>query len=354
MSLLHGLSGIYFHAPGWLWAWPVVVLGLFVLSRHSQLEPPNLLPKPVSLRRFRHPQLELLRSLFGDTGGEIQKPRSMRRALVYSVASLGVLAALAHPYRLGQELPTPPQYRDTIFLVDSSISMLRRDYLVDGRRVDRMTMLKSVMNHFIDQLEGNRISLVAFSEQSYTLVPLTEDYRFLQHMVRRLEPALFTGSRSDISKAMLYTLQKMRRNTGQQSDSDRPVLVLLTDVNRPVRDIDPRAAATFLAQQGFRMHVIAIGSPSYAADEHAIASIIYHPVNFSLLKKIAVNAGGKFFWAKNVHSLQQAMLAIQQAERRHVTVEPRRVHVSLYQWPLLASLVWIMAIQSWPVKGRRT
>lgn len=354
MSLLHELSGIYFHAPGWLWAWPVVVAGLFVLARHSQLEPLNLLPKPVSLQRFRHPQLALLRSLFGDNSGKIQKPRSVRRALVYAVASLGVLTALAHPYRLGQELPNPPQYRDTVFLLDSSISMLRRDYLVDGRRVDRMTMLKSVMTHFINQLQGNRVSLVAFSEQSYTLVPLTEDYRFLRYMVRRLEPALFTGSRSDISKAMVYTLQKLQRNTDQQADGDRPVLVLVTDVNRPVRDIDPRAAATYLARQGFRLHVIAIGSPSYAADEHAIALIIYHPVSFSLLRKIAMNAGGKFFWAKDVHSLQQAMLAIQQAERRHIAVEPRRVHVSLYQWPLLTSLVWIVAIQSWPGKGRRT
>jgi Ca-activated chloride channel family protein len=343
-SLLTQLSQVQFVSPAWFWLWPFLVFAVALLLRHSRLDPVNALPQPLSTTRYRHPAYRLLRELVAAPERKSEARFNKGRLAVYAIALLGLVTALAHPFRLGEELPAPPEYRDTVFLVDSSISMLRRDYLVDDKRVDRMTLLKSVLTHFIDQLEGNRISVVAFSEQTYTLVPLTADYDFLRAMVRRLEPALFTGSRSDISRAMLYTLRKLE-HSGSLPASERPALVLLTDVNRPVRDIDPRVTASYLAQQGYRLHVIAIGAPSYAADEKAIASLIYHPVNFDLLKKISANAGGKFFWARDIGSLQQAMLTIQQTERRAVEIAPRHVPVSLYQWPLAASIAWIVLMQ---------
>ena len=344
--LTSNLGAIQFAHPLLLLLWPLAVTVVALLVHRSRLEPVSSLPQPLSLTRYRHPAFRLLRELVLAPGRKAGSRFNKGRVAVYAVALLGVVTTLAHPYRLGEELPAPPEYRDTIFLLDSSITMLRRDYLVDDKRVDRMTMLKSVLTHFVDQLEGNRISIVAFSEQSYTLVPLTADYDFLRAMVRRLEPALFTGSRSDISRALLYTIRKIEPVTST-ADNERPALVLLTDVNRPVRDIDPRAAASYLAQQGYRLHVIAIGAPTYAADENAIASLIYHPVNFDLLKEISSNAGGKFFWARDIASLRQAMLLIQKAERRAVNVTPRHVPISLYHWPLIASIAWIVLMQLW-------
>jgi len=350
-GVVTSLSEIQFLAPAWFWLWPVLVAAVAVLMRYARLDPISALPQPLSLSRYRHPAFRLLRRLYVAPDRKHGGQFDSWRLVVYAIAMFGIITALAHPFRLGERLPAPPEYRDTVFLVDSSISMLRRDYLVDEKRVDRMTMLKSVLTHFIDQLEGNRISVVAFSEQSYTLVPLTADYDFLRTMVRRLKPALFTGSRSDISRAMLYTIRKMQR-AGETTGDERPALVLLTDVNRPVRDIDPRAAASYLADQGYRLHVIAIGAPSYAADENATASLIYHPVSFALLETIAANAGGKFFWAKDIGSLQQAMLTIQQAERRAIDVAPRYVPISLYHWPLLASIAWVIVVQLWPSRRR--
>jgi Ca-activated chloride channel family protein len=350
-GLIHVISEVNFLNPGWFWLWPPLLIAIALLLYRSRLDPISSLPQPASLTRYRHPAFRLLRDLTTAPDRRPGAPFSKGRFVVYAIATLGMVTALAHPFRLGEELPAPPEYRDTVFLVDSSISMLRRDYLVDGNRVDRMTMLKSVLTHFIDQLQGNRISVVAFSEQSYTLAPLTADYDFLRAMVRRLEPALFTGARSDLSRAILYTLRKVK-DAAAVADAERPALVLLTDVNRPVRDIDPRVAATYLADQGYRLLVIAIGAPSYAADENAIASLIYHPVSFDLLKKIAANAGGQFFWAKDIGSLKQAMLTIQSTERRAIDAAPRHVPISLYHWPLIASIIWIVVMQLWRVRGR--
>ena len=222
--------------------------------------------------------------------------------------------------------------------------MVLRDYLVAGERTDRMTILKSVLTHFIEQLKGNRIGLIVYSEHPYTLVPLTADYALLKTMVRILEPAVLTGRTSDVGKSLLYTLQQVEQ-MDVADQSQKPVLVLITDVNRTYREMDPGAIAAYLHDQGYRLHTVGIGASSYEAQEHDSTGLIYQPTNFALLESIAEQGGGQFYWADNAGSLQEAIQTIQSAERRQVEAEPRHVAIPLYQWPLLISLGWILVLQ---------
>jgi len=60
---------------------------------------------------------------------------------------------------------------------------------------------------------------------------------------------------------------------------------------------------------------------------------------------VATAAGGRFYWAKNTASLQETIRVIQQAEQREVKLEARFIQIPLYQWPVLAGLVWIVLWQ---------
>jgi len=281
------------------------------------------------------------------------KRNMLKRWLSYAVFFLGIHLALSQPYYPGRQLPTPPEYRDTIFMVDTSISMVLRDYLVGEKRVDRMTMMKSVLGLFIDQLNGNRIGLIAYSEEAYTLAPLTSDYPLLKSMMRRLEPAVLTGRTSNPGKAMLYAMQKIDADSEQDTEH-KPVLVLVTDVNRPDRTLDPRVIAEHISNRGYRLHVIGIGAASYDAKESKYSGLIFHPANIKLLKSIADKGRGQFYWADNARNLQDAMKAIQSAEKRKVDVTPQYIKLPLYHWPILASLIWIITLQLWPIKGRHS
>ena len=336
-------DAVHFQHPAWLWAWPVSVVVLGGLLHRGFLTRLAQVPRVFTAQRYRHPRLGLLRQLRDSHPRQPAKAGLLWRWFGYALLLLGLHTALAFPYRDGQQLPTPPEYRDTLFLLDTSVSMVLRDYLVDEQRVDRMTMLKSVLNYFIDQLQGNRIGLIAFSEQPYTVVPLTADYTLLESMVRRLKPAVLTGRSSDLGKALLYAVQQLEQT---EANRKKPVLVLLTDVNRSRRDVDPRAVAAYLHGQGYRLHTIGIGAASYEAQDKDYRGLIYHPVNFGLLEAIAENGGGQFYWADSAGSLQAAMQAIQREERRKVNVEPRHITIPLYQWPLLASLAWLVLLQS--------
>jgi len=245
------LEDIQFANPDWWWSLLVIYLLLMVVLRTHKfnLQLPSSQSLIMSGSRYRHPDIKLLRELVASTSVKTRKLKQFKSLVFYAVLMFFMTAALAQPYRLGQQLPEPPRYRDIMFIVDTSISMLLRDYVVGGQRVERMAMTKGVLSHFIQQLEGNRIGIVAFSEKAYTVVPLTTDYNLLQTQLARLDSATLTGRTNNLSHGLLYASKQLAQ-TEQLDDQNKPVLVLLTNANRPARDIDPLVVADYLKQQG--------------------------------------------------------------------------------------------------------
>ena len=328
--------------PIWIEALPFCLLGLaWCVWRWpnclAALSAPLL---NLTRRAYRHPQFAQLQAL--------QQARQTREAvrhfasrlLAYAVLLSLLCVALAQPYRIGKRLPAPERHRDILFLVDTSLNMILRDYVVNGQRIDRMSMLKGVLQEFVQALHGNRIGLSVFSEQVYDVVPFTNDYALLQYQIKRLQAAVLTGRTSDISHALLYSLRELDAD-GAGDSGAKPVLVLISDAKRTARAIDPRAAAAYLAQRQVRVHTIAIGAGSYAGADSEHQSLIYHPASFYLLEGIAKAGNGEFFWARDQASLTAALQAINAAALREVKAPAQFVHHPLYMWPLGAALLWL-------------
>jgi Ca-activated chloride channel family protein len=204
------------------------------------------------------------------------------------------------------------------------------------------------MHYFIDQLQGNRIGLITFSESAYALSPLTNDYGLLARQIDRLEPAVLTGRTTDVSYGLMYTLNHLTQNHMDMVEQ-KPALVLLSDVKRPSRDISPLLVAQQFKQRGYTLHTIAIGSGDIESQQSNGMELIYQPTSFTLLSDIAEAGGGRFFIANNTASLKQAVLNIQEAERRQVEQAPRFVRITLYYWPLAVLLGLVMLMQLWRV-----
>ncbi len=343
---MNSFYGIQLAQPVWLIAIPLcLMLAIYFTVKSKQGLPPlTSWLNNFSREVYRHPFASRLQ-----LRENVTQPKHVRNAF-FSVINYTILISLlsislAQPYKIGKKLPEPPQHRDIVFLVDTSVSMVLRDYLVNGVRTERISVLKNVLTHFIEQLKGSRIQLIAYSEKAYTLVPLTTDYQLLIHQLQRLDAASLTGRSSDLSNALLYALQHYQQATLQTSDTagndNKPVFVMLTDVNRPVRNIHPKIAAEYVAQHGIRLHTIAIGAASYAAEDQAHRSLIYHPTRFNLLKEVADAANGQFFWAKDHNSLAIALSSINEGEKRSGHAEAQYIHLPLYLWPLLLAMGWL-------------
>lgn len=298
-------------------------------------------------RVYRHPLLAATASVNATAPLRFSWYRQAVRWLAWPILLILVHIALAQPYRSGEKLPEPPAHRDIVFVVDTSVSLVLRDYLLEGKRVSREKVLKDVLARFIDGLHGNRLGLIAFSEKAYTWVPLTVDHDLLRYQLARLQPARLTGRTSRLGEALLYLAR--RYADGARGTQAPPVFVLISDANRPGREIDPRVAAAWLADKGIVLHTIALGAGSRAAIEGGPSDLIYQPMNYQLLEEIAAAAHGEFFWARDRDSLQDALALIRQTAKSTAQPLPEYVEIPLYQWVLGTALLWILIWQLVPL-----
>jgi Ca-activated chloride channel family protein len=321
--------------PEWLWLLPVAAI-LWVagniLGRHDEQTGLSAASSFSNLR-FLHPLIRLL-----PERSRRSRP-SILRLLVYGLIIGCLVIAVSGPVRLGKQLPDPPRERDIVFIVDTSVSMILRDYVLDGQRIDRMSLLKGLLDRFTQRLRGERLSVIVFGDRPYTLVPLTRDQSLIRRMLSRIESTM-AGRNSAVGDGIALAVKEAGKQPGRQQ-----LLVLLTDAHQPVGKISPQSAAALAKQSGLPLYTIAIGAATYAAEEQRISGLIYQPADVALLQQLAEHTGAKSFQAGDSQALEQAISEIERAEYNVGESTPRYYRESLYYWPLLLGLLILSLYQ---------
>lgn len=319
-------AAIHWLHPGWFWLLPALVV-LAWLGRRSEDNSDNA-------SRFVHPRLALIATLVHTRPAR----RTLLRAWRWLIPACAVVA-LAQPVHLGAQLPEPPQHRDIVLIVDTSVSMMLRDYVSAGRRIERMTLLKGVLGRFVSGLNGDRIAVVAYGDHPYTLVPLTGDHALVQAMLARIQTGM-AGRTNAMGDAVALAVKQAGKATGR-----RRILILFSDGARPIGDIAPLDAAALAAQDHLKLYTVAIGAGSSQAAEQTNAGLLYDPADRARLQAMAERTGGRMFWAGDTAALSGAIADIAAAERQPAPSTPRHVRVPLYPWPLALGVLLLLAMQ---------
>ncbi len=329
------LDSIDFTQPLWFWMIPALAALSLLFRKLGTADDDIGLAEiaPETRLSLINPMSTLIPAM---TGARSRK--TGQQALHWAVLSL-LTIALASPVQTGERLPDPPENRDIHFIVDSSISMMLRDYVLDGKRVDRMSVLKQVLLHFTDGLKGERISITVFGNQAYTLVPLTRDQQLIQHMIRHIEPSI-AGRYNAMGDAIALAVSR-----ASQHRTRRQVLVLLTDADTDTGFITPHTAAQLSQEAGLPLYTVAIGSGDRKAEEERLVGLVYEPADLELLQQMSEKTGASSYQARDTQALEQAIKAIEQLEKTPVKVEPRYYREPLYHWPLLLALLLITSVQ---------
>ena len=123
----------------------------------------------------------------------------------------------------------------------------------------------------------------------------------------------------------------------------KPVVVMVTDSGMQLGDSSPQSAAKALADAGYTLYVIAIGSTELSEDQKRRAGFVYDPVDLALLDEVAKAGAGKMFHALNIDAFEEALQAI---SREHSTVN-RSIKTlplvePLYPWFILFGLALLI------------
>lgn len=329
-------DNITLQQPLWLWLIPAVLVLRWLLSRQTdKVEFTSIEQFPdTKNRHVHHPRSSLLASL------TVQNARNTGLYhLLFLLAIAAFSVALSGPQRIGEKRPDPPRQRDIIFIVDTSVSMTLRDYLLEGQRIDRMSVIRAMLDNFIQQLKGDRIGIIAFADSAHVLSPLTNDESLLRNLLPKLRPGI-AGRTNAIGEAVTLAVKQAQQDKGR-----RQVLILISDAALPTGSISAEQAAALVAQEQLPLYTIAVGAGSYAAEEERITGLIYHPANLPLMQQLAEQTGAKTYQAGDHESLQAAVNNIEQLEKISVQQPPRYYRQPLYRWPLIIAILLISLMQ---------
>jgi Ca-activated chloride channel family protein len=329
-------DNITLQEPLWLWLMPALLLLRWFISRYTDsIEYSGIEHIPDTAgRHVHHPGSSLLAKI-----STRQTRKSGFYNLLFWLAVSAFCVALSGPQRIGEKRPDPPQERDIIFIVDTAVSMTLRDYLVEGERVDRMSVIRAMLDSFIQQLKGDRLGIIAFADTAHVLSPLTNDESLLRDLLPKLRTGI-AGRTSAIGEAITLAVKQ-----AQQAKARRQVLILVSDAALPTGAIPAEQAAALAAKNKLPLYTIAVGAGSYAAEEERITGLIYHPANLPLMQELARQTGAKTYQAGDHVSLQAAVNDIEQLEKSPVHQAPRYYREHLYRWPLLTAILLITLAQ---------
>ncbi len=253
--------------------------------------------------------------------------------LLRVVAFAAIVVALARPQTVEHSRSSSTEGIDIVMALDISGSMLARDF-----EPDRITAAKQVAASFIQDRFGDRIGLVAFAGESFTLSPLTTDQGALQTLLAPLRSGIIEDGTA-IGNGLATALNRLR-----ESEAKSKVVILLTDGVNNRGEVSPTTAAKIAKEMGVKVYTIGVGSQGEApypqVDPYGrIVGYVNAKVEIDekTLSEVAETTGGEYYRATDNEKLVAIYDQINQLEKSEVQVEERTAYNELFlMWVLLA------------------
>ncbi|GAB3740929.1 VWA domain-containing protein [Spirosoma lituiforme] len=297
-----------------LWLIPGILFLFFLryyLYRNAQ-QRLNMSIGQISVRNSRASRLQASRSIV-----------SIGRYLVPVSVFLGLsclLIALARPQIIKQQRSEQSEGIDIMMALDVSESMSETDL-----RPTRLAVARRVAQAFVNGRKNDRIGLVVFAGEAFSLCPLTTDYGLLKQYLSDLNDRMIRTSGTAIGDALARCINRMRDHTvsaadtvlSNQDGSKRErskVIILLSDGDNTAGNLDPITAAKLAKAFGIKLYTIAVGRPTASAT-------MATTVDEGVLKTIATLGNGSFFRATDAGRLQAVFAQISRLEKSPIRVQ---------------------------------
>ena len=249
-----------------------------------------------------------------------------------------MIVGLARPQRGHSRTEVTANGIDIVLALDVSGSMQALDFLVDGRRQNRIDVVKSVVAKFIDERTDDRIGIISFAGAPYLISPITLDHDWLQQNLERVTIG-GTDDGTAIGSAIAAAVNRLRNTTAKSK-----VVVLLTDGVNNTGKVSPIAAAEAAKALGVKIYTIGVGvrgkAPIPVRDQSGNMRIIMATVDVDekTLQTIADETGGKFYRATDTDSLEKIYEQINKLEKTAQTVQKFERYDELYPWAVIPAL----------------
>ncbi|HPI40584.1 MAG TPA: VWA domain-containing protein, partial [Pseudobdellovibrionaceae bacterium] len=256
--------------------------------------------------------------------------------------------ALARPRKADTSVRKNVEGIDIVIALDISDSML----IEDMKPLNRLEAAKVTIKEFIQKRSSDRIGLVIFAGESFTLVPPTLDYNLILQRLNEIQTAAQANMKEGtaIGVALANASGRLKDSTAKTR-----IVIFMTDGENNSGTIDPETAIEIAKGYGLKVYSIGLGKdgptrlPVYQYNPFGQKIKTYQPfhstVNEELMNKMAQETNGKFYRAIREDSLSAVFKEIDSLEKTKVEVSNYTRYEEYFYRYLNISIVFF--ILSW-------
>ncbi len=222
------------------------------------------------------------------------------------------IISLARP--LGQQVNKEIEEtgRDIVIAFDISDSMRANDLnlsasyaesvqVADITGITRFDGAKKIIKKIVENLNSDRVALVAFSDYAFSLAPLTNDYEIFSSFLDNLDFSFSNNGSTNIGEAIEVSAKRFNKNNKDEAK----IILLISDGEDQNRDLIEKAKQA--KEKGIIIYTIGIGSNEgskiplgkdiYGNEvfKTYLGDNVITKLNDKALKEISALTGGKYF-----------------------------------------------------------
>ncbi|MFA0962798.1 VWA domain-containing protein [Roseivirga sp. BDSF3-8] len=250
-----------------------------------------------------------------------------------------LIVAAARPQITNERVDRWTEGIDIMLVMDISESMRGEDF-----NPNRLEAAKDVARDFIEGRFQDRIGLVIFSGEAFSVSPLTTDYELLRDFIADVGFGDISKSGTAIGSALATATNRM-----QESKSKSKVMILLSDGDNNAGNIDPITAAQLAQAYGIKIYTIAIGREGrvpMGRSYYGARQYMNNTLDETTLREIATIGEGKFYRVSDNEALEKVFEEIDQLEKAEIKENRYRETADYYPtyllWALAFFMVWLL------------
>lgn len=259
-----------------------------------------------------------------------------------SVALLVI--AFARPWGGLKDQNTKKEGIEVIIAVDVSNSMLASSTSApDGP--ERMRTAKMMLEKLINRLDNDRVGLIVYAGDAYTLIPVTNDYVSAKMFLNSIDPTQISNQGTNISAALNMAAKAFSndKNIGKS-------IILITDADELENPAGVSEAAKALAKNNVQINVVGVGSSTpvpvklksgYMIDP-TTGTDVMTGLNEDLAAEIARDGKGIYVNASNKDALNELIKQLSTVKKSALESSVYALHDELFPifvWIALALVV---------------
>lgn len=258
--------------------------------------------------------------------------------LFFLLTLVMIIVALARPQKTNERVEQYTEGIDIMLVLDISESMDLQDF-----QPNRLEAAKETAVEFINGRFGDRIGMVIFSGEAYSLAPLTTDYKLLTDLIKDISFNMMDAKGTAIGSAISSGTNRMR-----EAESKSKVMILLSDGENNAGNVDPIFAAELAAAFDIKIYSIAVGKDGmvpYGVDFFGRPQMIESYLDETSLREIARIGSGQFYRASDDNALDRIFEEIDMLEKAEIIESRYKETMDYYRvylfWGMLFFFAWL-------------